>query len=194
MRMLELFSGSGDVSAHFRSKGYETLTLDNRKRMKPTLCVDILKWNYKELPPHHFDFIWASPDCTSWTKATHIHRTLKEGLRPKTKVAELGEELVHKTLEIIDYFKPDKYVIENPRGRMRYFPPIAALPYRSTVYYCNYDHYICKPTDLFTNFPLWKEVYKLDAPLRWDDVHSKQRNRNQIPVKLIQKIFNYMKY
>ena len=83
-RLLELFSGSGHVSAYWRKQGYETLTVDNNPKMTPDICVDITKWNFCDYPPDYFDYIWASPDCSTWTIASHIHRTVDEGLYPKT--------------------------------------------------------------------------------------------------------------
>ena len=35
--------------------------------MNPTLCVDVLDWNFKEFPPGHFALINASPPCSEFS-------------------------------------------------------------------------------------------------------------------------------
>jgi len=137
MKSLELFCGTKSFSKEAKLKGYETTTLDIDKQHNPTICVDILTWDYKQFPKGYFNVIWASPDCTSWSIACHKHRTISS-MSPKTHIAVLGEKLIHKTLEIIKYFKPKYWFIENPRGRLRHFKPMKELEYRTTIYYGNY--------------------------------------------------------
>ena len=60
LRVLELFSGTGSVSTAFRSAGHEVISLDTDPRGAPTICQNILDWNFKTLPRGHFDAIWAS--------------------------------------------------------------------------------------------------------------------------------------
>ena len=78
MRSLELFCGSKSFSKIFEKNKYETITIDIDNKHNPTICKDILEWDYKIYPPKYFDVIWASPDCRSWSIATHKHRTVKE--------------------------------------------------------------------------------------------------------------------
>lgn len=92
---LELFSGEN------HSWG-AAITVDNRPKTKPTLCVDVLTWDYTKCGP--FDCIYASPPCEEFSKAK------TRGVRN----LELACALVRKTLEIIHYFKPKVWVIENP--------------------------------------------------------------------------------
>ena len=195
MRLLELFSGFGHVSGHFREHGWETLTLDYAKHLNADICIDILQWDYTVYPRDYFDAVWASPDCTSWSIVTDKHRTLLEGLIPKTKTAVLGEKLIHRTLEIIKYFQPYFYIIENPRGRLRYFPPMKHTPFRTTVYYANYGFTYSKPTDLWSNVPLWEEQSKTGTEL-WGVVKkfnntnmTRATQRSIIPKPLIEKLF-----
>ena len=191
MRLLELFSGSGHISNHFRKRGYETITLD--LYTPADIQQDILTWDYKAYNKDYFDFIWASPDCVSWSVATTKHRTLKEGLTPKTETAILGERLILKTLEIIKYFNPKYYVIENPRGKLRHFPPMLEIPYRTTSFYINYDFPTHKPTDLWSNIYLWeKERPCKKSLIIWEKY--KKSKRSLIPNRLIQKIYNQIHY
>ena len=195
MRILELFSGFGHVSKYFKSQGYETLTLDYDKELPSDITQDILEWDYKQYEPKHFKIIWASPDCTSWSIACHKHRTQKEGLKPKTEKAVIGEKLIHKTLEIIEYFQPDIYIIENPRGRLRHFEPMKKLPHRTTVYYSNYGFNYVKPTDLWSNVKLWDEKNTTPTTGELENVRgtaNRRNNRSQIPSPLIEKIYQHL--
>ena len=189
MRSLELFSGHGTVSDVLKSHNFETHSLDIDDVHNPTMVQDILTWDYTILPPYFFDFIWASPDCTSWSIATHKHRTLKEGLVPKTETAVIGEKLIHKTLEIIKYFNPKVWIIENPRGRLRHFSPMKQLPYRTTVYYSNYGFPVQKATDLWSNVKLWREKPK-KGTIKWSNHVHNRSERSAIPKPLIEKIYS----
>ena len=61
-RMLELFSGTGSVGNVFRERGWDVTSLD--RDMQADIKADILDWDYRQFPPGHFYFIWASPPCT----------------------------------------------------------------------------------------------------------------------------------
>ena len=67
MRLLELCSGSGSLSRVARSRGWETLTLDNDPRTRPDLVADIREFD----PAEHGDFDWvhASPPCQFYSIA-----------------------------------------------------------------------------------------------------------------------------
>ena len=87
-----------------------------------------------------------------------IHHTQKAtGDIPKTKEAEIGLKIVTKTIEIINELSPKYYYIENPRGLLRKLPNIHSVPFRRTVWYCQYgkDETRAKPTDIWTNDMRW---------------------------------------
>ena len=148
MKLLELFSGTKSISKVFNKYNWDTLSVDNDKQQNPDICIDINDFDYKKYPVGYFDYIHASPPCVSYsTMGGGKHRT-KSDLSPKTDTAIMGDLLLNKTCEILDYLKPTYWTIENPRGLMRY---CLERPY-TTVNYCRYGSQFFKPTDIFNNF------------------------------------------
>jgi len=143
MRLLELFSGTGSVSKaiHKEFKETEIISIDILDKFNPTIRTDILDWDYKIYPPHYFDVIWASPPCTEYSRAkTRSPRNL-----------DLADSIVKRTLEIIDYYKPTTFFIENPHsGLLKSRPFMTGIPYY-TVDYCQYGMPYRKRTAIWTN-------------------------------------------
>ena len=147
MKVLELFSGTGSVSKICKELGWEVYSVDITDKLYPVdKKVNILEWDYKTLD-FKPDIIWASPPCASFSKMLFLTRT-KEQINHRMKYE--GLPLLHKAREIIDYFKPKYYFIENPdTGRMKNF--ITDLPYYR-VSYCRYgNNYSRKDTRIWTN-------------------------------------------
>jgi len=147
MKILELFAGTGSVGKVAEEKGHSVYSIElDPKYNKPTWTGDILKWNYKQFKPHHFDMIWASPPCCSFSAILYMNKWTPEKLKEYQE--KNGLPLVKKTLEIIDYFKPKYYCIENPySSRMKEY---IDLPFKK-VCYCRYGFDYKKPTRLWTN-------------------------------------------
>lgn len=105
MKTLELFAGTQSFSKGiFRYDNTSAIiTIDLLKKFNPTIVVDILNWDYTIYKPGEFDIIWSSPPCTEYSKAK------TRGVRN----LELADSLVIKTFEIIDYFKPKSWIVEN---------------------------------------------------------------------------------
>ena len=106
LKMLDLFSGTGSVGARFLRQGYDVVSVDIRGSECPTHCVDILRWCYKKYPVGYFDVIAASPPCADYSLANNK--------RPRN--FSHADRLVRKTIQIIRYFAPRLWWIENPRG------------------------------------------------------------------------------
>jgi site-specific DNA-cytosine methylase len=166
MKLLELFSGQGSISATFKQRGHQAYRVDWSKDVEAELHADIGALTINDvvklcngLP----DVIWASPQCTTYSIATHRHRTLDEGLNPKTETAA-QDDLVNVSMwSLIDELiqaGTRYYFVENPRGRMRHMPFVQGRM-RHTVSYCSYGRrgnakgyentYQNKPTDIWTN-------------------------------------------
>lgn len=153
MRMLELFSGSGNMAASFRAHGYKTLTVDLSRN------ADIQK-DVCQVTPEEIiaalggrpDVIWASPPCTAFSVCV-IFRNWKDGVITSKKAYE-GVELLSHTLRLIMQLQPRIWYIENPRGMMRTLPIMRHFP-RRTLTFCQYGDRSQKPTDVWTNNPLF---------------------------------------
>jgi site-specific DNA-cytosine methylase len=121
MRVLELFSGTHSVGKVCKEKGWEVISLDLKDA---DINQNILEWDYTIYPIGHFDIIWASPPCDTFShlRGTWLGRKLKchggavctHELLQKD-IDEIGLPILRKTEEIINYFKPKHYFIENPK-------------------------------------------------------------------------------
>lgn len=166
--LLELFSGHGDVSRAFVAGGGMAYRVDWSDRVEAELHADVSKLTADDviaLCGRVPDFIWASPQCTTYSIATHRHRTIADGLQPKTDLAKHDDEVNTKLWQLIDDLVArgtKHYFVENPRGRMRHMDFVKGRP-RYTITYCSYgnrgtargyeDTYIMKPTDIWTSYP-----------------------------------------
>jgi len=148
MKILELFAGSRSFSKVAEELGHETFSVDIKDFENIDYVTDILNFDLNKVP-FKPDCIWASPPCTYFSVAS-IGKHWNKDHTPKTNEAVLGCKIVIKTLQIIDYFKPDYFFIENPRGKLRKLKFMQELP-RTTVTYCQYGDTRMKPTDIWTN-------------------------------------------
>ena len=166
--VLELFSGVGEFSATVRKRGGVAYTVDWSEKVDADLHADVGKLTVKDvydlcggIP----DVVWASPQCTTYSIATNKHRTLGEGLVPKTELAKFDDAVNVALWKLIDELLScgtEYYFVENPRGRMRHMWFVKDRP-RYTITYCSYgnkgsasrfaDYYVAKPTDIWTNYP-----------------------------------------
>ena len=170
-KVLELFSGTHSIGKVCKKLGYGVVSLDRdigdecplKSGYKSDLHFkeDIFTWDYKKhFKEGDFELITASPVCLFWSnlrsswigrKCKSIHPTdviTKEILQ--NDIDNIGKPMVDKIFEIIDYFKPKYYWIENPKtGRMKEY--ITDKPFYD-VDYCKYSDYgYKKSTRFWTN-------------------------------------------
>jgi len=156
MNVLELFAGSRSIGKQAEKLGMNVFSSDINDFKGIDYVVNILEFDLSKVP-FKPDIIWASPPCTSFSVASIGHHWTggKGAYIPKTDGARLGLELVKKTIEIIEYFQPTFWFMENPRGVLRKLPVVQGLP-RKTITYCQYGDERMKPTDIWTNSILWE--------------------------------------
>lgn len=177
MELLELFAGTRSIWKVAEKYWYKVTSVENDEKHKCNLTMSVLDFypiDFDIVP----DVIWASPPCTTFSIAScSTHRNKDRS--PKTKEAELWDELVMHTLvmieEYIEHINPNViWFIENPRWLLRKMPwmikYIEKLWWvRHTVTYCQYWDNRMKPTDIWTNSKTWtpKKMCK-----NWDSCHE----------------------
>lgn len=160
---LELYKGTGSFSKVSEKMGFHVISLDIIEKYKPTILMDILQWDYKTYFQKNniekVDIITASIPCNSFSTLGVNLRKMRDPVTMKplnnNKIAILGDKLVAKTVEIINYCKSKnpnlRFLIENPHGflfRHRLIKKYKRTPTR----YSLYDHIFDKLTDFFHNF------------------------------------------
>jgi len=157
MKILELFSGTGSIGKMAEQLGHYVYSIDiSDKYYKPTFKGNILNWNYKQFPKGYFDMIWASPPCCAFSSMQFLKKNKTQILENEIKN---GLPPLNKTLEIIKYYKPKYYAIENPwQSRMKNYVP-NDIPFIK-VSYCMYGFSYRKNTRLWTNIPLQPKLCK----------------------------------
>ena len=162
IRVLELFKGSGSITNYYRdNKNVEVVSLDIKRKYNPTICCDILKFDYKQFKPGYFDIIFAGPECKifSGLQYSWVGRILKDGSFKWKDKEELEEArynnrmFINKTIEIIKYLKPRYYFIENPQysAIWKYVEDTSFLENSVNVDYCRFGYDYRKMTKFLTN-------------------------------------------
>lgn len=166
MKALDLFSGTGSATQPFKDAGWEVTRVELDTSFDADIHANILNITIDDLDGP-YDFIWASPPCTTFSVASiSTHWTgNKHHKEPKTQQAREAIKLVQHTIQLIQQLNPPMWVMENPRGILRTLPIVHGIP-RTTITYCQYGDTRMKPTDLWGNFHNWtpKPPCKNGAP------------------------------
>jgi site-specific DNA-cytosine methylase len=127
-----------------RELGFEVISLD--RDMQADIQTDIMDWDHTQYPKKHFDVIWASPPCTEYSMAKTTGARDIEG----------ANKVVQKTLDILQYYEPKYWMIENPQsGLLKNQLCMWGLPYQD-VDYCKYGMRYRKRTRIWNNIVNWK--------------------------------------
>ncbi|MFM7984943.1 MAG: hypothetical protein ACKPKO_37040, partial [Candidatus Fonsibacter sp.] len=113
--------------------------------MPPDIQTDILDLDYKTYSPHDFDAIWASPPGTDYSMAKTTG----------VKNIEEANKISQRTIDIVRYFDPKYWIIENPQtGNLKEPEFVTDLPFND-VDYCKYGMPYRKRTRLWNNVECW---------------------------------------
>ena len=208
MNCLELFSGTHSVGKVLKDKGHSVTSLDLKNA---DINCNILEWDYTSFPKNSFDYIHASPPCDTFSvcRKCWIGREIKAHkgkIFTKEMLLEdqknIGVPILNKTLEIIEYFNPKYFTIENPQtGDMKNY--IKDISF-TDVDYCMYGLPYKKRTRIWNNFNFQGNLcnkqcgFIIDGRHKSNCGHSYKSNfhstslkeRYRIPQKLIEDWIN----
>jgi hypothetical protein len=141
---LDLFSGTGSVGEVAKEFGYTVIGVD--RDMEAEIQIDIMDWDYTVFPTGFFDVVWASLPCTEYSKVKTTAPRDIEG----------ANAVVQRTLDILEYFCPKYWILENPQtGLLKDQLMMWGLPFKD-LDYCKYGMPYRKRTRI------WNNVFRLE--------------------------------
>lgn len=117
--ILSLFDYSGNWCKPYKDAGYQTYQVDIK------LDIDILQLEKSCFPFEKCHGILAAPPCTDFASSGAQYWAQKD-LDGRT---EQSLKLVDKTLEIVSWFNPSWWALENPVGRLSKLRPHLGNPW-----------------------------------------------------------------
>jgi len=184
--MWDLFSGLGGASQYFDlNREWEVYRFENNYELLPyaplnTQWRDVSEWRrwFRDYPEP--DFIWASPPCLEFSQAFEA---------PGPRAARAGQdftpnlELVKVAQEIIEYFDPEHWAIENVAGASKHLSPLLGRYQR------------LGPFLVWGNLPPIVANVSDDHKKKIDQRHSPIRSniRARIPMEMSRGVFNALK-
>jgi len=175
MKVLELFSGTHSIGVVCKDRNYDVVSLDrdinSSCKLNPEyesthhIQIDILEWDYKQFPKGHFDIITASPVCTWWShlRKSWYGRKMKGHDEPFCErlyledIDKYGKPMVDRVFEIIEYYEPTYWWIENPKSSMMWKYIREIRPQYTNHHhfdYCMFSNFgYKKPTTFLSNIP-----------------------------------------
>lgn len=113
--VISLFDRTGNWSRPWFEAGYTVYQIDIQNGIQ----TDIMTWQYRHIPKNKVYCILAAVPCTDFAYSGEEWFPLKD----RDGRTKKSCDLVKKTMEIINYFSPDVWCIENPKGRIRILNP-----------------------------------------------------------------------
>jgi site-specific DNA-cytosine methylase len=189
---IDLFSGSKNVTHALENLGYTVFSCDWNENLHPTICCNILDFPF-ELINVPISVLWASPDCATFSRQAPADQWQKKILKYRqyhysalTEKSTAALLYIQKTIDIINYFNPKVYFIENPVGRLRHIPAIKNfVPYRYSVNYKDYGFDYSKETDIYTNQLFSLNTKKQIRPGKSVNSLTTSFERSKVPAQLI---------
>ena len=140
---LDLFAGTGSITSVAKELGYNVISLD--RDMEADIKCDIMDFDLSVYPSKFFDVIWASPPCTEYSRCKTF------GVRD----IEGANQIVQRTLDILEYFEPKYWIIENPQtGLLKDQLCMWGRPFKD-IDYCKYGMPYRKRTRIWNNISSW---------------------------------------
>jgi hypothetical protein len=163
MNVLELFSGTGSVGKVCHKLGWDVVSVD--LELPATHECDIMDFDYKQYPKDYFSIVWGSPPCTDYSTLQNcwLNRKKADGIVYTREIMEErmneADKLVLKTFEIIEYFNPELWCVENPQtGKLKSRDIMKDIPFYD-VSYCMYSDWgYEKKTRIWTNKKDWNNL------------------------------------
>ena len=152
MVIVDFFAGAGGELRRkdIEALGHKYITFDIDPKFKCDFTSDIFDIEFIN---QEVDFVWASPPCETWSVSSIGHHWNKDNT-PKTKEAIHGLNMMRHLIRLLNT-RNVKWVIENPRGKLRKMPFMQEFR-RKTVTYCKYGETRMKPTDLWIHGFDWQ--------------------------------------
>ena len=183
MNCLDLFSGTGSVGKVCKELGGNVVSVD--LELPATHECDIMDFDYKQYPKDYFSVVWASPPCVNYShlKKCWYGRKLKDGIiytaEQNAIEQEEADKLVMKSLEIINYFNPEVWFMENPQtGNLKNREIVKGIPFYD-VDYCMYSDWgYRKRTRIWTNKKDWNALKCDNSGACGNMVESTKQHKN----------------
>ena len=176
-RILSLFDYSGNWCKPYREAGYNVIQVDLKSG------TDIMTWSYTQLGSVYG--ILAAIPCTDFALSGARWFTEKD----RNGQTKKSIKLVERTLEIINYFNPVFWCIENPMTRIhKLVPEIGKVQFKFHPFeFAQYDpisrnSQYSKMTWLFGKFnrPVKKSMPNIDGTKYWLKLGGKSERTKEL--------------
>ena len=118
MKAIELFSGNGDITTALKQNHVECYSIDYDIKKKADYHANVYELSKDFLK--QFNFIWLSPDCTTYSFASHgLHR--RKGGIPVSEYAKECDANNEKLFSLLNELNIP-FICENPRCHFRHMP------------------------------------------------------------------------